>query len=147
MHETETKSRLPIDARVVAITETHHYDLPPEHARYIENIRGVYLYNANRRTYCCEMTPSFWLIFLCHSILLSKEGKAIDDEVCEKLYEEYEIDNPGNNQYVHCAVIEQLTKTTSNYLEYGATGESYEDSDYNEQIEGLVEHFQGNTPF
>ena len=147
MCETETKLRSPIDARVIAINETEYYEFPAEHAPYIQAIRGIYLYDANQHTHCCELTPSYYLIFLYHSVLLTEAGKALDDEARRVLLEEYEVCNNGEDRYVHCSTVERLAKATGDYLEYGATEVSYDDETYDEQIEGLIEYFGGNPPF
>ena len=41
MEETET---IKIDARVVALIETHNYQFDDGDAQYIKEMRGVYLY-------------------------------------------------------------------------------------------------------
>lgn len=144
-NDIELKS--PIDARVIAINETEHYHLPPEHAPYIRAIRGVYLYDANQRVHLCELTPSHYLIFLYNSVLLTDEGLELDDEKRGELYDEYEYGCHGDDIHVHCSDVERLAKATGDYLEDGATEVSYDKCDYEEQIEGLVEHFSCNPPF
>jgi len=149
--EEQEPERLPIDARVIALNETEFYALPDEHKPYIRAIRGVYLYDANQRTYCCELTPSYFLIFLYNSVLLTEEGQALNDEAKEALYDVYETENSGEDCYMHVADVDRLEKAASaglgDYYAYGATEVSYEDSDYDDQIEGLREHFCGNPPF
>jgi hypothetical protein len=150
MCETETELCSPIDARVIAIDETAYYEFPPKHAPYIRAIRGVYLYDANQHTHCCELTPSHWLIFLYHSVLLTETGDALDDKAREALLEEYEVCNNGEDLCIwisHCSTMERLAKATGDYLKYGATEISYNDESYDEQIEGLIEYFGGNPPF
>ncbi len=147
MCETETELCSPIDVRVIAIDETAYYEFPPEHAPYIRAIRGVYLYDANQRTYCCELTLSHRLIFLYHSVLLTETGDTLDDKARRALFEEYEVCNNGEDQYVHCSTMKRLAKATGDYLEYGVTEISYDDESYGEQIEELIEYFGGNPPF
>ena len=141
--------RLPIDARVIAIDETELYTFPEEHKPYIEKILAVYLYDANERTHLCELTASHFMRFLYHTAVLTEEGEALDDDKVEKLYDEYELENYNEDQYMHCADLERLADkgTERNYLNYGETDVSYEDSEYDDQIEGLIEHFNGNPPF
>lgn len=142
--------QLPIDARVIALNETEFYYLPDEHKRYIRAIRGIYLYDANRHTHCCELTPSYWLIFLYNSVILTEEGLALGGTKGE-LYDEYEYGTGGEDCYMHCHTVDRLAKAAEaglgDYYAHGATEVSYKDSDYDEQIEGLVEHFIGNPPF
>lgn len=147
MSETETRS--PIDARVIAIDETEHYTFPVEDRPYIKKILAVYLYDANERTHCCELTPSHFLRYLYHVVRLTEAGENLSDERREDFYTDYEVSNFNEDVYMHCATLEQLAEagTPEDYHNYGATGVSYEDSDYDDQIEGLVEHLNGNPPF
>ena len=147
MCKTETRS--PIDARVIAIDETKFYTFPAEHAPYIDRILAVYLYDASERTHCCELTPSHFMIFLYHVVRLTKAGESLSDEERGKLYDEYEIENYGEDCYMHCRDLERRAEagTPENYYNYGATEVSYEDSEYDDQIEGLIEHLNGNPPF
>jgi hypothetical protein len=147
----EPEPRKPIDGRIIALDETEFYHLPDEHKPYIKAIRGVYLYDANSHAYCCELTPSYWLIHLYNSVLLTEEGLALDDDARGEIYDEYEYDTGGDDCYMHVATIDRLEKAANaglgDYYAYGATEVSYEDSDYDEQIEGLREHFCCNPPF
>lgn len=143
------ESRSPIDAHVIGIDETEFYTFLAEHAPYIDRILAVYLYDANERTHLCELAASNYLRFLHHVVRLTEAGVNLSDEKKEELYTEYETNNPNDNQYMHCLTLEQLAKVgpPENYYHYGATEVSYEDSDYDDQIEGLIEHFNGNPPF
>lgn len=143
------ETRSPIDAHVIALDETEFYRLPVEHAPYIDRILAVYLYDANERTHLCELTPSHYMHFLYHVVHLTEAGKRLSDEQREALYTEYEIENCNGNQYMHCRHLERLAAagTSENYDHYGDTGVSYDDSDYDDQIEGLIEYLNGNPPF
>lgn len=149
MCETETETRSPIDAHVIAIDETEFYTFPAEHAPYIDRILAVYLYDRNERTHLCELTASNFMRFLHHVVRLTEAGENLSDEEREKLYDEYEVGNTGEDQYMHCTTLDRLAKagTPENYDHYGATEVSYEDSEYDDQIEGLIEHLNGNPPF
>jgi len=144
-----TESRSPIDAHLIALDETGLYFFPKEHVPYIDQILAVYLYDANERTHLCEMTPSHFMRFLHHVIHLTKAGRDLSDEQREALYNVYEIENPNVDQYMHCRTLERLAAagTPKNYDHHGATEVSYDDSDYDEQIEDLIEYFNGNPPF
>lgn len=149
MCESETEARSPIDAHVIGIDETDHYTLPLEYQPYIKAIIAVYLYDANERTHLCELTPSHFMRYLHHVVRLTEAGENLCQKGREELYDEYETDNFNEDQYMHCRDLERLAAagTPENYDHYGATEVSYEDSDYDDQIEGLIEHFNGNPPF
>ena len=144
-------TKLPIDARIVAIDETDHYTFPPEHEPYIKKILAVYLYNANERIHLCELTASHFMHFLHHAVYFTDAGDDLpdDDEMREELYTNYEAENFNEDCYMHCSDLERLEKAGNprNYYTYGDPEISYEDSDYYDQIEGLIEHFNGNPPF
>lgn len=143
MSDTAT---LPIDARIIALDETEYYHLEPEEARYIRAIKGVYLYDANRHTHCCELTPSYYLIFLYNSVNLTDEGLALNDEARGELYDKFEVECGGDDCYMHVHTVDQLAEKAGKgeYHVYGDPEVSYDDSDYDEQIEGLVEYCQSN---
>jgi len=144
--EQEPETQLPIDARIIALDETSNYYLEPEKQRLIRAIKGVYLYDRNRHTHCCELTPSYYLIFLYNSVNLTDEGLALDNEARGELYDEYEYGTGGDNCYMHIRIIERLAEKAEagEYYVYGDPKVSFDKSDYNEQIEGLVEYFQCN---
>lgn len=144
----ETENRLPIDARVIAIDETAHYTIPAEDRPCIEKILAVFLYDANERTHLCELTPSHFMRFLYNTVVPTEAVDDLSDDQREALYSAYEIENFGEDQYMHCSDLERLAKAKPElYLSYGDTEVDYEDSDYDDQIEGLIEGFNGNPPF
>jgi hypothetical protein len=131
----------PIDAHVIALDETNHYFIDPKDKPFIKQIRGVYLYDANQHTYCCEFTPSYWLMHLYDQVILSKEGEALDEFAKDEIYQKYEF-NGGEDIYVHCHTIDALVEKAGRWEHhhYGSTGAKYKDSNYDEQIDGLREH-------
>jgi len=144
-----TEPRLPIDAHLIALDKTRHYMFPEKHAPYIDRILAVYLYDANERTHLCELTASHFMRFLYHIVHLTEAGKNLSEKEQYALYEEYESNNHSEDQYMHCHILKRLAAagTLENYDHYGGTEVSYNDSDYDDQIEGLMEHFNGNPPF
>ena len=136
----------PIDARVIAINETEWYGELP---RSIKTIRGVYLYDHNQHTFCCELTPSYHLIHLYNSVNLTEEGLELPDDERGELYDEYEYNCPGDDIYVHCRTLDRLAEKGSDndYFIYGETGESYDDTSYDDQIGEILENVTGNPPF
>jgi len=51
--------RTPSDWRLLVEDETEHWTLPDFPGARVET---VYLFNAAEHTYCCELTPSYWLV-------------------------------------------------------------------------------------
>ena len=140
-----TTERLPIDGHVVALNETNHYKIKPEHQPHIQAIRGVYLYDANSHTHCCELTPSYYLIYLYDEVILTPEAdESLSDEAKEAIYEEYEYCD-GEDIYVHVHNLDTYVAAhPERHHHHGGTEISYDDSDYDDQIEGLREYFNGN---
>lgn len=134
-----------MNIHVVALIETDHYFIEPADAEYIAQIRGVYLFDKGKRTHCCEMTPSYWLIHLYDQVILSEAGDALDEDQKDRLSQAYEY-NGGENIYVHCHEIDALVEKADpgKHYAYGDSEVKEEDVDYDGQIEALREHFCAN---
>ncbi len=142
--EPETMIMNKIDAWAIALDETDHYDISEADAPLIKQIRGVYLFDRNRRTYACEMTPSYWLTHLYDQVILVDD----DDPRREELHEDYE-GYPGDDIYVHCSTIDKIiAENDRNVVDhYGDTEVSFDNVDYANQMESVREYFCGNCPF
>ena len=138
----------PIDARVIAIDKMEYYNLPSNQAEYIKTIRSVYLYDHNQHTFCCELTPSYRLIHLYNSVNLTEKGLELPDDERGELYDQYESES-GDDIYMHCRTVDRLSEKGGNndYFVYGETGESYDDTDYDDQIEEILQDVLSNLPF
>lgn len=149
MSETKTE-RLPIDARCVLFDETDYYGIDDEDKPFIGSINGIYLYDKNERTHCCEWTPSYWLIHLYD--VIDFKGDPSDDKR-DELSQKYEY-NGGDDIYVHCHTLDETEKRQKKkrkcrrtLIEIGKTGVNYADVDHDEQMDSLREHYCGNCPF
>lgn len=138
----------PIDAYAVALDEMDHYQIAPADQRYIEQIRGVYLFDHNQQTHCCELTPSYYLIHLYDQVILTEEGAELDDLIQDRLFQEYEHCG-GEDCYVHCSAIEKIIKCNDSrtIYHYGDTEISQQDVGYDEQMESIREKLCENCPF
>jgi hypothetical protein len=136
-----TTATLPIDAHVLAFDETSHYHIPEADAPYIAQIRGVYLFDANQRTHCCELTPSYYLIHLYDEVHLTDAGLALDESAQDDLYQQYEYCG-GDDCYVHCHTVESRIEKANRgvHYHYGNPEVTYDDVTYDEQMEALREH-------
>jgi len=133
-----------IDAWAIALDETDHYIISAADAPLIKQIRGVYLFDRNRRTHVCELTPSYWLIHLYNQIILVDN---VDESRREELYEEYEC-YPSDDIYVHCSTIDKILNGGDSSVDhYGFTEVSLDDIDYDNQMESVREYLCGNCPF
>jgi RimJ/RimL family protein N-acetyltransferase len=142
--------RSPIDAHVSALDETGHWNIDAEHAPYIKAIRGVYLFDRNERTHCCEITPSHYLIHLYDQVIFTDAGEELDDYAKDDIYQTYEYTGQSEDIYVHCRTVDRMiakaTKPGLNFDHYhdGTVNAPYADTKHAEQMEALREHFCGN---
>ena len=136
-----------MDIHVVALVETDHYFIEPRDVEYIAQIRGVYLFDKEKRTHCCELTPSYYLIHLYDQIILSESGDALNENEKDRLYQAYEY-NGGEDIYVHCHEIDALVEKADpgEHYVYGDSEVAEEDVEYDDQIEAVREHLCGNCP-
>lgn len=103
---TATDRRV-IDAYAVALDETHYYNIDAADQPYINRILRVYLFDRNEQTHCCELTPSYYLIWLYASVELTDAGQALDDDARGELYDRYETE-PGDDCYMHCHTVDRI---------------------------------------
>jgi hypothetical protein len=141
---------LPIDAHVVAIDATEFYEIDKADRPFIAAIRNVYLYDKNSLTHICSLTPSYWLVHLYDQVIFNKKGNKLSDDRKNEIYEKYEFCG-NDDDYFDCGridAIEDAGLAGKRFVHHyhGATGVSYEDTPYDEQIDSLREHFSGNTP-
>jgi hypothetical protein len=139
-----------IDAYCVALDETDHYVIADEDKPKIEKIMGVYLFDKNEVTHCCELTPSYWLIHLYDEVVCAKE---VDDEERSRLDEEYGHED-AEDIYVHCRDIERIIEKAERWtvLHHGDPElpddeDKTDEENHRDKMEALREHFCGNCPF
>lgn len=97
---------VPHDFRAIAIDETRYYAIAPEDAPSIKRILQVYVYDASQHTYCCEITPSYYLDPL---YTIVEVGADVSDAERDALQEKYGYE-PADACYFHCHVIEAMEK-------------------------------------
>ena len=75
----------------IGIDETAHWRIPSELKPYVARIYGVYSFDRNEHTHCCEFTPSYWLECVDYDWLptpgfgLLGDGK--QDEISDRMRE------------------------------------------------------------
>lgn len=132
-----------IDAWAIALDETDNYAIDEADAPLIRQIRGVYLFDRNRRTHLCEITPSYWLIRLYDQVITHDDMDEYQREGLEYAY------YSSSDIYVHCSTIDRLIEQNDRDVvdHYGHAGVSFDDVDYDEQMESVREYLCGNCPF
>ena len=110
------------DFRLVAIEETRNWR--EDIAAACGRIFGVYLYNKNEHTYCCELAPSYTII-----PLYSYAEKEISDEIAEKLMNGDSLCNDVT--YVHVSEVDKLKTQAApanlNGIYYETGGRKYQE--------------------
>jgi hypothetical protein len=135
----------------MAFDHTSDFAIDEAHLPHIQEIRSVFLFNRNEITYCCELTPSYWLIHLYDEVILTPDAdESLSEDEKSAIYEAYEYAGSGSDwdRYVHCheidAMIRKRPRKRFTIHHVGSTGVSYKDVPYEEQIESLREHYSCN---
>jgi hypothetical protein len=138
-----------LDARIVTLDETRHWNLEPQNMVYVERIETMYVYDANEVTYCCETTPSYCL-YPIDTRVLFRDGILVPAHVQNKLDEQIdywkELDKV---EYVHCHTIDAMAARPEEEFRYRKMGPvcvDFNEMPYQDQIEALIEHYQCNHP-
>lgn len=89
-----------MNLRIVRVDETQYVSTPG-----IKHWLSYYLVDTDVETFCCEMTPSYWLWYLYDEMTPEKD---LSDEELEKLYD---LENAGQEEigiYRHCDSVLRL---------------------------------------
>jgi hypothetical protein len=136
------------DIRVISLDETEYYAIDEADRPFIKAMRGVYMYDKNQQTHCCELTPSYWLIHVEDQVIFTDKCPDYDDEKRDELEQKYANSTDTNGIYMHChdvdALEEKLKGEKWRYRVHGDTEVSLGDVPYDDQIESLLEYFRGN---
>ncbi|PNE59575.1 hypothetical protein A8H39_00035 [Paraburkholderia fungorum] len=130
-------AQLPIDLQMVVLDETRFYREDVQ--RLARKVFQVYAYDANRVTYCSEITPSYDLRAIeTYALTASDLNAAKREEVYGMLNAE-----PHDSQYRHCKSVDGLS---SLYRRPYHVFERDTDEDYDFQLETLLEHIRCDPP-
>lgn len=124
---------------IVAIDETHYWS--EDIIAKAGKLYGVYLYDANRPVYCCELTPSYELHLIETVWTHNTQDERLQMDVLEG-----DAQN-GQVCYYHCRDInhkdakwkESLTRHDEEYEEIDDTGKVWDGL-----LEDMLEYLRGN---
>jgi hypothetical protein len=116
--------------KVVVLDETQYWR--EDIAKEAGKLFGVYLYDASRGVYACELTPSHELWFL-----YTTSENPLSDELYEAIVEGDSYTEPVS--YMHCWRVKGL--------KHVAAREADPELSYEENIREAWEYYQGNCPF
>lgn len=100
----EEKRTVPPDYWAIALDETKYYNIDPEDRPLIERILGIYFFDRNVHTHCCEITPSYWLEYHSASIHFRDDVSENDRDRLDYKYGH----EPSEGSYYHVAAIESM---------------------------------------
>jgi hypothetical protein len=138
---------------VVAIDETKHWNIAEEDVPLIDCILGVYIYDANTYTHCCELAPSYWLCLSYETIVfkgMPGEGASdAEERVWEKKRDDLEEKylrsvHDDSLHYRHVSDVEHMRAA------HPETFRHYGDVDGDDEDRGeehVREHEMCNPPF
>lgn len=92
--------------KYVKINETQYWNKDLL-AKFGEGTKVVstYAYDDNERTFCCELTPSFWLEYLGNDIV---PGRDLSEEEYEEVHT-LMLENHDDGHYRHCSAVSSLS--------------------------------------
>lgn len=113
LEENDTKNNIKPDWRYVKIDETKNWDETSPARMFGKKLVATYAYNKNSVTYCCSLTPAYWMLYLgteaqCDKELTDEQWESINDNIQESEYN----DQSG---YYNCSCIDAME---SNPLPY-----------------------------
>lgn len=119
------------DWHCVGFDHTKHFRIQEEDKPYIEKIVGAYFFDRNSYTYCCEITPSYDMRFLHHSVHFRDADTP--DEIKDRIHERYEYEY-AEDCYMHVRDVKDLKSVA-----YGEVDEDTTEDD-------VREYWQSNHP-
>jgi len=152
MTTTEARRTIAPEICIAYIDESEHITDPELLAR-TGRWWGVYLYNRKEATYCCEVTPSYWLELVGYYV-----EREIDDVTQEELLDILAQDmQESAGHYYHCHHVDgwymvdkdvlftALESAPANMLQVTALLETVSaDVTGEDAMEGVAEYVRGN---
>lgn len=129
--------------RVLVREETENW--APDIVERAGRVFGVYLYNPDAATHCCELTPSYELEFV-GSVA---ENLPDDDSAREKLQDDIMEGDTSCEpiSYIHCHSIDAMPEIKRGTLSPGTYPMGHLEGTEWESMEEAREHWQGNPDF
>lgn len=120
-------------------------EIPDDLKWVIDGYFTVYVIDTWIVTYCCEITPSYWLEEV-HNVMWFKDG--VPDSEIDRIESEWCYGQDDNSCYVHCSVIERTNGAWAIIKTYDLDSEvpikEATEEDLREAMEEAREAYQGN---
>ncbi|HEC72599.1 MAG: hypothetical protein ACTSW7_00595 [Candidatus Thorarchaeota archaeon] len=92
--------------KAVKIDETRHWNEKFREKFGITEMVGVYVFNPNEATHCCELTPSYELLFV-HT--QSDWDIELNEDEREEMYDGInDSDTDQDSIYMHCSSVDRM---------------------------------------
>lgn len=128
--------------RICLLEETENW--AEEITQRAGRIFGVYLYNPDTRTHCCELTPSHEMYFLQSVPERLPENEVQREKLLDDI-DEGNIETP-HVDYVHCSTIKALPRIKRGQITQGTYHyDRYQMREFD--IDEVIEHYQGNPDY
>jgi len=150
------------DCYVVAIDiDPDYVTIEPADAGIVKGIRSVYVFDRNRHIHCAELAASYELHHLYDTMVFHDLTVEIDDDRLQELAERYEYNNgTEDTEYHHVSSFDRYIANNPHRVQriggYAVKydgpdgsdeGEDAPETDYEEVLEYVCDHYRGNHVF
>ena len=90
----------------IRMDETRHWT--DDIKSRVKVIYSHYLFDEHQCTHCCEITPSYWLMWVGFDIEMEDPEAEIPDDLYEAIESAYQSNALENSGYHHCRVIDRI---------------------------------------
>ena len=144
--------------KIVAIDETGYFSLTRKDLTEVKKIWICYLVDFSQKTYCCEMTPSFWLepisFFIEYNDIINNPRDSVEAQFNQDCIIEYWEDEVrktlSDGSYMHCHILQDsFTMKIADYILPEKTLGEIENGNItnNDLLAGIYEDLSNNTPY
>jgi hypothetical protein len=133
----------------IRLDETSFWNMPADVSPYVKHVFGIYAFNRNEQTYCCEITPSYFLQLIAHD--WEHTSELYDLPNCEQLREVAAdfftsvFPSPDSDQYYHVSLIKKLI--AADPAGFHAAGDIADPDSDEHEINMLCEYWNPNPKF
>ncbi len=143
----ERRTDVEPDWRIVKIDETHFWDEDSKARSLGKKLVSTYAYNRNSETYCCSLTPAYWLLYLGTEAQTNEDLTDDELEMIDAELRESECDE--QSAYYNCSDVDKWDSQPMTYSidvdreDFGDDEEG--DRAYDMAVEDAIrESFQAN---
>ena len=145
----DSRGWVQMDLWLAVLDESQSWQLSDVNKDFVKKVEGVYTYDANEVTRCCELTPSYCL-YPIGSRAVSPEDTP--DEVRGDIQDDIDGNDCHDVRYVHTHLIDTLPVVgdddevvSADYRRrWGSPVVSLRDTPYQQQIDDMVDYFRCN---